>query len=672
MSTESTAIPEDEGIEEFVKHFTDASDATLSARQESEKCRDYVDGKQWTTEETKKLKKRNQPVITDNRIKDKIEHWLGLELSTRTDPKAYPRNPEDIGGADAATDALRYVADANHFQQTKSAVFENILVEGTGGCEVIIEQVKGKPVIKQRRIRWDRMYWDPHSMLPDFSDARYKGIVIWMDVEEAKKKDPKHAIAYDQMIDGTFDWGGTYDDKPTMWIDRDRKRVQILEEYYLEDGKWMRCVFSRAGFIEGPAPAVYLDENGDPECPLEFQSAYVSRDGNRYGVVPRYIPLQDEINHRRSKALHLLTARQIIYEKGAIDEGDINKARSELAKPDGMVGITQGMRFDINPTNDLAIGQFNILKDTLDSLAASGPNSAIQGQEAKESGRAQQIAQQAGIVALGPVLEGLRFWQNRVMRQTWNRIRQFWNEEKWIRVTDNENTRFVALNQKTTVLQAAIQKAQQAGATPEQIQKIQMQAQQDGMADQDMILNATAEMDLDIVIDEAPDTVTLQSEQWLQLTELAKNGVQIKPETLIKASSLNNKEEMIDDIKQQQNNSVPPKVQEEIQKIGEELQKRGDELQKREQALQQAEQQLQQQGQQISQQAQEAAAKLQEQALQLTAERAQFKADVTVAKAEIAAMQKIFAAEQKVASADRKAEKAQDSAEEKSKATAAE
>jgi hypothetical protein len=645
-------ITDDDRLTEYVRQFQESCDATQLARQNSEQCRDYYDGKQLTDKEKKTLRARGQPEVIDNRIKDKVEAWLGTELETRTDPRAYPRTPQEEGAADAATDALRYISDSNRFPKIKSGAFENILIEGTGGCEVVVEKVRDKYEVKLRQVRWDRMYWDAHSMCYDFADAMFKGVVVWMDLEVAKKKYPNQAIDYDAMMAGTFDFGTTYDDKPTMWIDRTRERVQFLEHYCLTDGTWMRSVFTRAGFIEEPAPSPYVDENGKPECPLHFQSAYIDREGNRYGVVPRYIPLQDEINKRRSKALHLLNSRQVIFEKGAVD--DPQKARKELARPDGMIEVTPAMRFEIAQTNDLAMGQFHILADTLASLAASGPNSAIQGQEAKQSGRAQQVAQQAGVVQLGPVLDGLRDWQHRVMVACWNRVKQFWTEEKWIRVTDNEKTRFVALNQKITRGELAIKKAKESGATPEQLAQLVQQMAQDPEGMQEVVINGTAEMDVDIVIDEAPDVVTLQSEQWLQLTELAKNGVPIKPATLIKASTLRNKDELIDDIEQDQS-GVPPQVAEEIKKIGEQLQKQEEALKAKEEQLEAEQRARKEQLDSQEQQIKEASSDLKIQATE-------FDASVKAAKTEISTAQKVFAAEQKVAAANWQAMQAQASA----------
>ena len=167
------------------QQFTESANSTESARAEAELHRAYYDGEQWTANELAALRARNQPAITDNRIKDKVEYLLGLERRTRTDPRAFPRNPSDEKAAEAATDALRYVADDNDFAQVRSAVAENMLVEGYGAAEVIIERGAKMPKVSIKRIRWDRFYYDPYSMDGDFSDANYLGIVTWMDAAEA-------------------------------------------------------------------------------------------------------------------------------------------------------------------------------------------------------------------------------------------------------------------------------------------------------------------------------------------------------------------------------------------------------------------------------------------------------------------------------------------------------
>jgi hypothetical protein len=63
---------------------------------------------------------------------------------------------------------------------------------------------------------------------------------------------------------------------------------------------------------------------------LSDVSASVDHDGDRYGFVRNLKSPQDEVNHRRSKALHLLNSRRVVSEKGAVD--DIEVARTRMGE----------------------------------------------------------------------------------------------------------------------------------------------------------------------------------------------------------------------------------------------------------------------------------------------------------------------------------------------------
>jgi hypothetical protein len=95
--------------------------------------RQYRNGTQWTQAEIDALRARGQPVITVNKIGDKVDLLCGLERKARTDPKAFPNTPNEDERADAATQALRYICNDNDFQESRSAVYEEMLVEGYRG-----------------------------------------------------------------------------------------------------------------------------------------------------------------------------------------------------------------------------------------------------------------------------------------------------------------------------------------------------------------------------------------------------------------------------------------------------------------------------------------------------------------------------------------------------------
>jgi hypothetical protein len=524
---EDSVKPKDDTLSKLIRQFENSADSLVDFHAEADQSCDYYDGKQWTAAEIQTLQKRKQPVITDNRIADKIQYLMGLERRTRTDPKAYPRNPQDEQSAEAATDALRYVFDCNDFQQVRSIAFESMLKEGLAIGEVVRDGGKEKI----RRVRRDRFYYDPHSMELDFSDATYLGIVAWLDEQRLIQRYPGHREAIEGvMSDSQRTYQETYDDKPqnVRFVDVKRRRIQVFEHYFWEGG-WKRAVFFKGGLLEPVTPSPYVDEDGVPECPIIAQAAYRDRDGDPYGVVRRYKSLQDEINKRRSKALHHLSSRRVVAERGAVNSNDINKAKQEVQKPDGWLEVTPGMKVEIENNTDIGQAQFNLLVDAINALNSTGPNLAMQGQTGNISGRAKQLDQEGGAIQVGALFDQIRHWQKRIARATWNRIKQFWREEKWIRVTDDEQKlRFVGLN--VPVVQDTPYGPMVAGRQ-----------------------NDVAAMHMDIIIDEAPDTVTLQQEQFEILSNLIGSGVAPPGpntlEVLIEASSLRNKQRLIEKLK---------------------------------------------------------------------------------------------------------------------------
>jgi hypothetical protein len=520
---------------EYRIQITEYVDNSKDERTDAELARDYFDGKQYTAEEIATLNARKQPIITDNKIKDKVEYLEGAERKTRTDPKAFPRTPQHDSDADVATDAIRYVFDRNRFSQIKSAVFQNILIEGMGGAEVVVD-AKDPTKIHIRKVRWDRIYRDPHSMEPDFSDCMYRGVITWMDVSKAKGKwKGKDAILDSTMTQAKSSDGETQDDKP-RWIDTKRKRVQVFEHYEHRDGKIFRSVFCWGGFLEEPAECPYVNDEGEHEDPIILVSAYVDREGRRYGAVKRYISLQDEVNKRRSKSLHLLNTAQIVTDKGAVE--DINKARAEVHKSDGVIEKMPGAEFEVVRNLDLSAAHFQLLQQAEMALSVTGPNAALLGNSGPISGVAKARDQEGGSIQIGVLFDSIRDWQLRVARAVWNRIRQYWDREIWIRVTDDETGfKFVALNEQTT--RGELLAAKLKGQPPEAIQQELERIAADPNSQLPATKNEVASLDVDIIIDEAPDMVTVQAEEFQKIAELASTGkVPIPPEMLIEASQL--------------------------------------------------------------------------------------------------------------------------------------
>jgi hypothetical protein len=564
----------DDTLAMLVRFYESAEQATEDSRQEAETWRDYRNGDQWTAEEIAKLQKRRQPIITIDRIGPKVDFLLGMESSRRTDPKAYPRTPKEEQNANAATDALRFVTDQNHWDEVRSQAFDNHIVEGTCGVDIRVVEKYGEPCVEILPILWDRLFYDPHSRMRNFSDAKFKGQFVWMDLEDAVERWPDKAAELDAtMAHEAASQGSTFDDIPRLrWADPKRRRVRIVEMWSREKGGIFYSTFTKGGVLER-MPTPYKNEDGEEEDGFEFGSCYIDRDGNRFGVVKRWISLQDEINKRRSKAMHLMNVRQTYGNQTA---GDKNQLRSELAKPDGHVEMVGGAKFGedfgVIPTNDMARAQFDLLQEAKAEIDSVGVNAALSGTESRNmSGRALMARQEQGLNELGPVFDWFKSWQLGVYRKAWNRVRQFWTAEKWIRVTDDEkNVRFVGLNQPMTLGEQLLEEAQSQGMsiTPEMEQQAKLDPRMQTIVG---TKNAVAEMDVDITLDDAPASASLQIEQFQTLADLAGKGIPIPPDELIKASNLRNKDAIVERMNGGQQKGIPPQIQQALQQAAAEL-----------------------------------------------------------------------------------------------------
>lgn len=579
---------------------------TRENRRAARMDRDYYDGKQWTKEELETLRLRNQPPLVKNRIARKINFILGEEIKKRIDPAARPRTPQHEDAARAATDALRYVKDEQQFNKARSAVLKNMLIEGMGGSVKHLEECEGEPgedgesktEYKHNliHVEFDRLIYDPKSRCPDFSDARYKGIVRWADLDDAIADYPDSTDALKAAVqnDTGASVDDTTDDTPRRWSDRKRKRVKIVELYFRMGEDWYRSDFTAGEDLRAPAPT-FIKKKKHSVCPLVMASCYVDQEGMRYGVVRNLISPQDEINKRASKALHLINTKQVIGEEGAVP--DPQKFQAELAKPDGGYfqirnGALRDGSIEIMGTGDLAAGHVQMMQEAKQDIDSIGPSSStIPDMPESSSGRAFIARQQAASQELGPVFDSLRNWDMEVFDLDWLCVTQYWTELKWLRVTDDrEETgyRFVALNRPVTRAQR-FQELTQKGVPPEKaletaagewaptiMQAVQQQAQtmsqppapgapptqtdpaalimQHPAMQEQITHNQVDQMLVDIVLDEAPDTAVLAQEEFQTLSEMAPMLIQTRPDMapkvgrmLLKASQLPNKKDLLAD-----------------------------------------------------------------------------------------------------------------------------
>ncbi len=541
-----------EQVEQFLRD-------TDLARRLSQKCRDYFDHKQWTAEQEAKLAERRQAAIVVNRIKPKVEGLVGLYEMRKSDPKAFPRTKKHESAAYVVTDALRFVADNTDFQMTRLNVAEDFFVEGYGGVMADVSRRGDAIEIRANQLPWDRIYFDSHSRRFDFKDARFMGLWLWMDEDQAKDTFKISKKKLDQMIDTPIDGEETNEDRP-RWTEKQdgEKRVRIAMHFHIVKSVWKMTIFSGDVTILKTQDSPFLDEHDQPMNPIELVGSNIDRENNRYGEVAGFLSQQDEINHRRSKFLHRSSVRTTFGNDNAIQ--DVESAKRELRKPDGHVKINGtakfGEDFGIIPQQDMANAEFNLYIDAKSELDAVSMNAQLAGdrQSGDLSGTAIGKLQQAGTVELARQYALLAGWERRVYEQMWARVKQFWGEEKWIRVTDDQDAlRWVGLNSQITA-QQLLQENIEDDSLPleqrrqsEQILQFLIQTENPKLNEVVETRNQTAELEVDITIDQSFDVMNIQEEQFKMLSEFAQ-GTDMDIIDLIEMSQLRGKKEVIEKI----------------------------------------------------------------------------------------------------------------------------
>lgn len=478
--------------------------------KEQKDARRYYHGAQWTDAQIRALNKRRQPVVTYNRIGRKINAIVGLLEKQKTDPKGYPRTPKHEEGAEIATAVMRYVCDEQEWSAKSPICGLNGAIDGIGGIEVILEQGdKGDMEVGFEIVDPSSFFYDPRSLKPDFSDARYMGVSKWADIDQAIELAPDKA----DEIKASCESGSeltTNPDYENKWFSETNgnKKVRIVDHWLRKGGKWHWTLYT-GSVILAQGESYLKDEKGRADCKYIMYSANVDQDGDRYGFVRNMRSSQDEINQRRSKGLHILNTRRIFIKKGSMP--NVEDVRREMARPDGVVEYLdeQPKADDLAKGQELT-GQLNFLADAKQEIENFGFNPALIGTGVQDmSGRAIALQQQAGIAELGPYLLSFKAWKLRVYRAIWNAVQQHWTAERWIRVTDDEQVgQFLAVNQ--------------------------MQIGPMGP----VLVNALGSLDVDIIIDEGPDTVNMQADAYDTLSVMATKGQNVPPELLIELSPL--------------------------------------------------------------------------------------------------------------------------------------
>jgi len=503
----------------------------------------YRQGEQWTEEEIITLKGRGQAPTAENEIHPIIERLRGKHKNQKGRIIYRGRNiGSDEQKANILTDLALHTHQISDFEFEEGDCFDNGNICGFGCIEtkITFDDALQPQVISKNEESLD-IYPDPQSKRYDWNeDADYITRAKWMPEKKAQQLYPKfkdkiHALTTE---DANI-WDDREDVKQDNYVDTKNKRVRIMETW------WKKYEVRKVAFTEdGPKDVTkdkkfkgkvltqvrprmqksiwafnILIENSESPYdhdlfPFSPYFVYRKKDGEPYSMVRLLIDVQDEINKRRSKALHLLNTNQAVMEQGAVQDQD--NLKKQMAKPDGIVEYRRGFQFQMEKNIEVAQTQMAFQQESKAAIPRiAGVSDEAMGRRSEvRSGVGLQRKQLMTEVLVTPIFDNLRRTRKMKGRLEYELYKQYYTEEKEFLVTDElGNERPVKLDR-------------------EGIKSIQ-----EGI--------------YDIIIEEAPDTTTIQDEQFQMIANTIQ-GMGLPPAVsvamlpmLFQASQLRGKDTII-------------------------------------------------------------------------------------------------------------------------------
>ena len=463
---------------------------------------DYYDHAQWTEEEAKILKDRGQAPIVYNVIAQTLNWIIGSEKRGRTDFKILPRGKEDAKPAEGKTKYMKYLSDVNRTPFQRSRAFEDASKVGIGWLEVGAQDEDDGEPIYTRYESWRNMLWDSASTEIDGTDMRYQFRSKWVDEDIAQALFPTRK---EQIAESVSEHGssGSYDmedgdeamdaaesaledsgGNSSVHMHR-RRRVRLIEAWFRvpQTVKRMRGgVFNGEVFEEGNenhkqqvevgkailtekvmmrtrvaimTPTKLLYEGPSPYRHNRFKFVPIwgyrrGRDGMPYGIIRGLRDIQDDINKRASKALHILSTNKVIMDEGALPEGmSVDEFAEEIARPDAIMVVKAGKRLELNVDREMAPAHLDLMSRNISMIQqVGGVTDELMGRTTNAtSGVAVKARQEQGSVATNKLFDNLRLAVQMEGELELSLMEQFVTDEKAFRITNQRGTpEFVTLN----------------------------------------------------------------------------------------------------------------------------------------------------------------------------------------------------------------------------------
>ena len=585
--------------------------------KDGELAEDMAEGNQWDADLKKELENKERAALTVNEIEGKIDLLSGIQRQNRFDIRGLPNEDGDARVADIITILIKNAHANTKFEEQETRTFEDQAIVGRGLYNVFTDfdrDIRGKFVVE--KFNWRDCVFGPHERL-DAADADYmvknkwfpfnriaqmypdKADKITIDTEKLLEKDkadnnskidiePK-SHPYREQFGKT-----TSANEDTNFINISKKQyllmecwqkkfaqvhlvVNAIDDFFETLQGWDKADIKRIESIQGISviPRVIfrfrvtkvagntLLEDEFPDLPLiedeqffPVVPVYAKKRRNKFwGKVKPIIDLQRANNKHQSQVMDVLvrslpygwfyTQNSFSSSKALSDwKKDVNTPgwTAEINDMTQKPEMQEGVKYPIELAANIAAIS-NQMKATMNI------NSELLGQTgSRQSAVAIRENKRQGLLGNDFLFDNLAFAHRRIGLMTIAHIQKYWTVERIMKVLGFE----IKKNEKTTI----------GGKTGKEMTPQDLQ-------DIITILEDTDLTKYDIEVAESAFTPTARLANFLQMQELAKQGVLVSPKTLLRMSDMSEKDlamQELDEFMQQQGQAERDKNQTEIAK----------------------------------------------------------------------------------------------------------
>lgn len=461
---------------------------------------DFYDNIQWREEDARTLRERGQVPLVYNVISSSVNWVIGTEKRGRSDYKILPRRKDAGKPAERKTQLMKYLSDVNRSPFHRSRAFEDAVKVGIGWIESGVQNEDDGEPVYNRYESWRNILWDSASTEKDLSDCRYIFRTKWVDLDIAEAIFPERVGTLRESADSHRSYGLDADGDEAMDSHEDslnsytaasgainrhiRRRVRLIECWFRKPTKVKRLVggeFSGEIYDEkDPAPGhkeqiesgeaspqvrtmmrthvaifcntgmLYFHESPYRHNQFPFTPIWCyrrGRDGLPYGMIRSMRDMQEDINKRASKALHILSTNKVIMDEGAVE--DLDEFVEEVSRPDAVLVKKKGYDLTINAERELAPAHLDLMSRSISMIQSlSGVTDENMGRATNAtSGRAITARQEQGSMTTAGIFDNLRFAVQIHGEKELSLIEQYFSDQKQFRITNMRGTpEYITIN----------------------------------------------------------------------------------------------------------------------------------------------------------------------------------------------------------------------------------